>query len=74
MDHFTGREFERIETLIGKEKELLLRESTVAILGLGGVGSFACEGLARSGVGKFILVDFDKNKYYKYKQADYCNP
>ena len=37
-----------------------LRNAKVAVFGLGGVGSFVCEGLARSGVGNFILVDFDK--------------
>ena len=34
--------------------------SKVAVFGLGGVGSFVCEGLARSGIGNFVLVDFDK--------------
>ena len=37
-----------------------LKEAKVAVFGLGGVGSFVCEGLARSGVGNFILIDFDK--------------
>ena len=37
-----------------------LSKSKVAVFGLGGVGSFVCEGLARSGIGNFVLVDFDK--------------
>ena len=52
--------FSRTEMLIGKEGMKKLKEAKVAIFGLGGVGSFVCEGLARSGIGNFILVDFDK--------------
>lgn len=36
-----------------------LKNSTVAVFGIGGVGSFACEALVRSGLGKIILVDYD---------------
>lgn len=52
-------EFARFELLIGKEKMQKLKQSTVLILGLGGVGSYATESLVRSGIGHFILVDFD---------------
>lgn len=52
-------QFSRNELAIGKEGLDILRNSTVAILGIGGVGSFAVEALARSGVGKLILVDKD---------------
>ena len=52
--------FSRTEMLIGNEGMKKLKEAKVAIFGLGGVGSFVCEGLARSGIGNFILVDFDK--------------
>ncbi len=52
--------YERTELLIGREKLQILLHSRVAVFGLGGVGSFACEGLVRSGLGKFILVDFDR--------------
>lgn len=52
-------EFSRTELLIGKEGLLKLRNSTVLIFGIGGVGGFVLEGLARSGVGGFILVDND---------------
>ena len=52
--------FLRTEMLIKNEGMEKLKDSKVAIFGLGGVGSFVCEGLARSGVGNFVLVDFDK--------------
>lgn len=52
-------EFSRTEMLIGTEGLEKLKKSTVAVFGIGGVGTFAVEGLARSGVGKFILVDDD---------------
>jgi len=52
-------EFSRTELLIGKEALQKLSESKVAVFGVGGVGSFVVEGLARSGVGKFVLVDDD---------------
>ncbi|WP_458454586.1 tRNA threonylcarbamoyladenosine dehydratase [Methanobrevibacter sp.] len=52
--------FSRTEMLIGNEGMEKLKDAKVAVFGLGGVGSFVCEGLARSGIGNFILVDFDK--------------
>ncbi|MBQ2226242.1 MAG: tRNA threonylcarbamoyladenosine dehydratase [Methanobrevibacter sp.] len=52
--------FSRTEMLIGNEGMEKLSKSKVAVFGLGGVGSFVCEGLARSGIGNFVLVDFDK--------------
>ena len=45
--------------LIGEEGLDRLMSSKVAIFGLGGVGSYAVEGLARAGIGNFHLVDFD---------------
>lgn len=51
--------FSRTELIIGKEGLEILDRSTVAVFGLGGVGSFAAEALARAGIGGFILVDFD---------------
>ena len=53
-------EFSRTEMLIGKEGIKKLSEAKVAIFGIGGVGSFVAEGLARSGIENFILVDNDK--------------
>ena len=52
--------FSRTEMLIGNEGMEKLKEAKVAVFGLGGVGSYVCEGLARCGVGNFVLVDFDK--------------
>lgn len=52
--------FSRTEMLIGNEGMEKLSNAKVAVFGLGGVGSFVCEGLARSGLGNFILVDHDK--------------
>jgi len=51
--------FSRSEMLIGTEGLNKLKNSTVAIFGIGGVGTFAAEALARTAVGKFILVDDD---------------
>jgi tRNA threonylcarbamoyladenosine dehydratase len=51
--------FSRTELLIGSEALYLLRASTVAVIGLGGVGSWAAEALARAGVGGLVLVDED---------------
>ena len=52
--------FSRTEMLLGNNGMEKLNNAKVAVFGLGGVGSFVCEGLARSGIGNFILVDFDK--------------
>ena len=53
-------QFSRTELLIGKEGVAKLKEAKVAVFGIGGVGSFLVEGLARAGIGEFILIDFDK--------------
>lgn len=52
-------EFSRTELLIGKEGLEKLKNAKVAIFGIGGVGTYAVEGLVRAGVGKFVLVDDD---------------
>ena len=52
-------QFSRTELLIGKEGIEKLQKAKVAIFGIGGVGSFVVEGIARAGVGNFILVDND---------------
>lgn len=52
-------EFSRTEILIGTEGLSKLKQSTVAVFGIGGVGTFVVEGLARSGLGGFVLVDDD---------------
>lgn len=53
------KQFCRTEMLIGKEAQRMLNKSHVAVFGLGGVGSYAVEALARAGVGNLTLVDFD---------------
>lgn len=52
-------QFSRIEALIGEKAMEILQNATVAIFGVGGVGGFAVEALARSGIGKFDLIDND---------------
>ena len=51
--------FSRTEMLIGAEALQKLKNSKVAVFGVGGVGSFAVEALARSGLGSFVLIDDD---------------
>ena len=51
--------FLRTEMLIGKEGIESLRQSRVAVFGIGGVGSFVTEALARAGIGKLLLCDND---------------
>ncbi len=52
-------DFSRTELLIGTEALVKLNQTSVAVVGLGGVGGYAAEALARAGIGKFILIDFD---------------
>ncbi|MBD2870410.1 tRNA threonylcarbamoyladenosine dehydratase [Paenibacillus arenilitoris] len=52
-------QFSRTELAIGPEGLQLMKGSTVAVLGIGGVGGIAAEALARTGVGKIILIDKD---------------
>ena len=54
-----NRLFERTEMLIGPEGMKKLHDSKVLILGIGGVGSFVAEGLARAGIGHLVLCDHD---------------
>ena len=53
-------QFSRTELLIKKEGIDKLQNAKIAIFGIGGVGSFVVEGLVRSGVGNFVLIDDDK--------------
>ncbi|PLR78038.1 tRNA threonylcarbamoyladenosine dehydratase [Bacillus sp. V3-13] len=52
-------QFSRNELAIGKEGLEKMKNATVAVLGIGGVGSFSAEALARSGVGRLVLIDKD---------------
>lgn len=51
--------FSRTELLIGHEGLERLKQSSVAVFGLGGVGAYAAEALCRAGIGRLSLVDFD---------------
>ena len=52
--------FSRNELIWGKKAQDTLKEKHIAVFGLGGVGGYALESLARSGIGYFTIVDFDK--------------
>jgi tRNA A37 threonylcarbamoyladenosine dehydratase len=58
-DADAGRRFSGLERLYGVEPARVMRESHVAVVGIGGVGSWAAEALARSGVGRLTLIDLD---------------
>jgi tRNA A37 threonylcarbamoyladenosine dehydratase len=51
--------FERTQNLIGKDNLEKLKGKSIIIFGIGGVGSFVCEAIARCGIGKIALVDGD---------------
>jgi len=53
-------QFARTRQLLGAAAMEKIKNATVAIFGLGAVGSFATESLARTGVGNLCLIDFDK--------------
>ena len=53
-------QFARTQLLLGKEGMSDLAAAKVAIFGIGGVGGYVAEALARSGIGSFVLVDDDK--------------
>ena len=50
---------ERTELLLGKEKLLQIRDAHVLVVGLGGVGAYAAEMIARAGVGRMTVADAD---------------
>lgn len=53
-------QFSRTQLLLGKNSMEKLKNSRVAVFGVGGVGGYVCEALVRSGVGAFDLIDDDK--------------
>lgn len=53
-------QFSRTQLLLGEDRMKALSDSKVAIFGIGGVGGYVAEALARSGVGSFVLIDNDK--------------
>lgn len=55
----TSEQFSRTELLLGGEAMEILKKARVAVFGIGGVGGYVVEALARSGVGAFDLIDKD---------------
>lgn len=51
--------FDRVRLLIGEKSLDVLKNASIAVFGIGGVGGFAVEALARSGVGSITIVDSD---------------
>jgi tRNA threonylcarbamoyladenosine dehydratase len=60
MEADLQRRFAGLERLYGLSGAAAIRASHVAVIGVGGVGSWAAEALARSGVGQITLIDFDQ--------------
>ena len=50
---------ERTALLLGEEKLRMLRDARVLVVGLGGVGAYAAEMIARAGVGRMTIADAD---------------
>lgn len=59
-EYVMHRRFDRMGRLVGDDVMKKLFNSHVMVIGLGGVGSWAAESLARSGIGKLTVVDFDE--------------
>lgn len=59
-NYILHRRFDRMGRLVGDDVMKKLFNTHVMVIGLGGVGSWAAESLARSGVGKLTLIDFDE--------------
>jgi tRNA threonylcarbamoyladenosine dehydratase len=60
MEADLARRFGGLERLYGVSGAAQIRAAHVAVIGIGGVGSWAAEALARSGVGQITLIDFDQ--------------
>jgi tRNA threonylcarbamoyladenosine dehydratase len=60
MEADLARRFSGLERLYGVEGAAAIRAAHVAVIGIGGVGSWTAEALARSGVGQITLIDFDQ--------------
>lgn len=52
--------YKRTSMLIGEEKVNILKQKTVAVFGVGGVGGYVAEALARAGIGHIVLIDKDE--------------
>ena len=64
-------QFSRTELLLGKDGMERLKNARVAVFGIGGVGGYTVEALARSGVGTLDLIDDDLSD--EFEQTDHCN-
>ncbi len=64
--------FCRTELLIGKESYIKLTQSHVMVIGLGAVGSYAVESLARAGIGRISVVDFDRVRLSNFNRQLYA--
>ena len=53
-------QFSRTELIYGRDAMEMLKDARVAVFGIGGVGGYTVEALARSGVGSLDLIDDDK--------------
>ena len=53
-------QFSRTQLLLGADNMERLANAKVAVFGIGGVGGYVVDALARSGVGSFVIVDDDK--------------
>jgi tRNA A37 threonylcarbamoyladenosine dehydratase len=51
--------FSRTEILVGSDGLEKLKQASVAVIGLGGVGAYSAEALCRAGIGRLSLIDFD---------------
>jgi tRNA A37 threonylcarbamoyladenosine dehydratase len=59
MDADVQRRFSGMDRLYGVDPAKLIRQSHIVVVGIGGVGSWSVEALARSGVGRLTLIDMD---------------
>ena len=55
-------QFSRTELIYGRDAMEMLKDARVAVFGIGGVGGYTVEALARSGVGSLDLIDDDKHQ------------
>lgn len=66
------KRFSRIEQFVGKTAMDRLERSYAAVIGLGAIGSYATEALARAGIGRLLLVDTDVVEYSNFNRQLYA--